>query len=147
MGQNQVVFRHPIIHFPTSLGVSECSGACERREQCKASEWVRGAGGWANEGLNDPVLTSWFFAALDHFGVLRLAWFVWKPVNLRCRSWKTRDLLIEIPSKCDWENCSASVWTFNRWPGKTQQLEIEQKQNRKANAFIVHNTISNAVYL
>ena len=48
MVQNKVILKHQILHFPTSLGVSEVSeranefsGAQERSEQCKASSAKR----------------------------------------------------------------------------------------------------------
>ena len=50
MGQNQVILRHLIIHFPTSEGVSEVSGASKR----------------ANGRASDPVLQSVFLAVFDH---------------------------------------------------------------------------------
>ena len=51
VGNNQVILRHPIIHFPTSEGLSErVSGASER----------------ANGRASGPVLQSVFLAVIDH---------------------------------------------------------------------------------
>ena len=38
MGQNQVILRHPIIHCPTSEGVSKVSKRCKRTSK-RMSEW------------------------------------------------------------------------------------------------------------
>ena len=73
---------HPIIHCPTSEGVSEVSertsersGGRERSEQSGASERVSGASEWANGRASGPVLQSVFLAVFDHsaqFSVTRL---------------------------------------------------------------------------
>ena len=64
---------HPIIHCPTSEGVSEvsertseCSGGRERSEQSEASERVSGASKRANGRASGPVLQSVFLAVIDH---------------------------------------------------------------------------------
>ena len=64
--QNKVILRHEILHFPTSLEVSEVrerasserSGARKRSEQAGASERVSGASERANGLASGPVLTS-----------------------------------------------------------------------------------------
>ena len=45
---------------------SECSGAREQREQCRASKRVRDLSGQANGRASGPVLTSVFLVFLDH---------------------------------------------------------------------------------
>ena len=80
VGQNQVVLRHLIIHFPMSSGMSEWgskrtsqrSGAREQSKQCGTSEWVSGASNQANGRASGPLLTSWFSALMHHCSAFRL---------------------------------------------------------------------------
>ena len=55
-----------MIHFLTSLGVSEHSRAHEQSEQCEAREQVSGASDQANGRASGPVLMSGFLIVLDH---------------------------------------------------------------------------------
>ena len=62
---------HPIIHCPTSEGVSKVSkrsGGREQSEQSKASEQMSGASERANGRASGPVLQSVFLAVIDHSG-------------------------------------------------------------------------------
>ena len=64
---------HPIIHFPTSEGVSEVSersGWRERSQQSGASKRMSGASEQANGRASGPVLTSVFFFIFDHSDLL-----------------------------------------------------------------------------
>ena len=54
---------HQIIHFPTSLGVSECG----------ASKWLSSASDQAKGRASGPVLTSRFLAVLNHSVLLILS--------------------------------------------------------------------------
>ena len=69
MGQNQVILRHSIIHFPTRSGVSEVSERAN--EQYRASKRVSGAGERANGRVSGPVLTSVFLVDPDHSETVR----------------------------------------------------------------------------
>ena len=78
MGQNQVIMKHPIIHFPTSEGVSEVSertsersGGREQSEQSGASERVSSASERANGRASGSVLTSLFLFVPDRSAFLR----------------------------------------------------------------------------
>ena len=70
VGQNQVVLKHLIINFPTSLGASERASericTAEQREQCGASEWLSGGSERANGRASGSILSysrpdSWLF--------------------------------------------------------------------------------------
>ena len=74
LGQDQFIFRHPNMHFPTSSGVSERAskqmnernGARERSKQCGASKLMSGASERANARVSGTVLTCGFLVVLDH---------------------------------------------------------------------------------
>ena len=63
VGQNQVILRHPIIHFPMSEGVSEVSEPVSAAEGASKASSLEQANEWAvraNERTDGPVHTSLF---------------------------------------------------------------------------------------
>ena len=69
MVQNSLILGHQIIHFLTSLIVSEQANKwvmCKQNKQCEASKWMNGANKQANEQASCSVLRSHTLTDLTH---------------------------------------------------------------------------------